>query len=154
MKRLNRGTKILATILFLALTVACCYGQDDDSQGCTNASLKGAFGFQITGTNLALGPFAFNGRFAVDGNGNITTGDGTEAFQGFLFDVPFIGTYVVNADCTGTADILFIRSDAQLHAHLRFTLTHDGKDLLFISQDRGTIETGIAQKIGKPRSGD
>ena len=153
MKRLNRGTKILATILFLALTVAC-YGQDDDSQGCTNASLKGAFGFQITGTNLALGPFAFNGRFTADGNGNLPSGDGIEAFQGFLFDVPFIGTYVVNTDCTGTADILFIRSDAQIHAHLRFTLTHGGKDILFISVDRGTIETGVAQKIGRPPSGD
>ena len=152
MNSLNRGTKVVLAVLFLALSVAAhaqaANAQDDDAPVCSNHSLKGAFGFQITGTNNFFGPFAFSGRFAADGNGNITSGTGTESVAGDVVSgVPFIGTYTINADCTGKAVITFVRSDNQQQAGLNFTLVDDGHGILFMSSDQQTIETGTAQKI-------
>jgi hypothetical protein len=47
----------------------------DDHRGCSNASLKGSFGFTNAGTNLALppplaGPISQIGRQTFDGRGN------------------------------------------------------------------------------------
>jgi hypothetical protein len=154
MNLLNRGTKLLRAVLFLALS-ATAYAQDQDGPACGNSSLKGAFGFQITGTNNFFGQFAFNGRFATDGNGNITSGSGTESIAGtVVHGVPFNGTYTVKADCTGTATIIFIRSDNQQQAHLDFALVNDGQEILFISRDQETTETGLAKKISIKRHDD
>jgi hypothetical protein len=152
MNSLNRGTKVVLAVLFLAMSVAAhaqaANAQDNDAPVCSSQSLKGAFGFQITGTNNFFGPFAFSGRFAADGNGNITSGTGTESVAGDVVSgVPFIGTYTVNADCTGKAVITFVRSDNQQQAGLNFTLVDDGHGILFMSSDQQTIETGTAQKI-------
>ena len=159
MNSLNRGTKVVLAVLFLALSVAAhaqaANAQDDDAPACSNHSLKGAFGFQIAGTNNFFGPFAFSGRFAADGNGNITSGSGTESIAGDVVSgVPFIGTYTINADCTGKAIITFVRSDNQQQAGLDFTLVDDGHGIIFMSSDQQTIETGTAQKIFGKRHKD
>ena len=154
MNSINRGTKLVLAVLFLALSVTA-YAQDDDAPSCSTNSLKGAFGFQITGTNNFFGPFAFSGRFAADGKGNITSGTGTESVAGDVVSgVPFIGTYTINADCTGKAVIVFVRSDNQQQAGLNFTLVNDGQGLFFMSSDQQTIETGIAQKIFVKKGSD
>jgi hypothetical protein len=152
MKSLNGGTKILLAVLFLALSAAAqnqsAGAQDQDEPACNLNSLKGAFGFQISGNNNFFGPFAFSGRFAADGKGNITSGSGTESIAGDVVSgVPFIGTYTINADCTGKAIVTFIRSDNQQQAGLDFTVVNDGKGLFFMSSDPQTTETGSAQKI-------
>ena len=149
MNLLNRGTKMLLAVLLLTLS-ATAYAQDQNGPVCSNSSLKGAFGFQIVGTNNFFGAFAFNGRFVADGKGNLTAGTGTESIAGDVVSgVPFVGTYTVTADCLGTATIVFIRSDNNQQAHLDFTLVNDGQGILFISSDQQATETGTAQLIGK-----
>lgn len=152
MKSLTSGTKVLLTVLLLTLSAAAqnqsAAAQDHDEPACSASSLKGAFGFQISGNNNFFGPFAFSGRFTADGKGNITSGSGTESIAGDIVSgVPFIGTYTINADCTGKAVIVFVRSDNQQQAGLDFTLVDDGKGILFMSSDQQTTETGTAQKI-------
>jgi len=145
MKSLNGRTKVLFAVLLFALS-AVAYAQNEPA--CSNASLKGSFGFTISGTNNFFGPFAFSGRFASDGRGNITSGSGTESVAGDVVSgVPFIGTYTINADCTGKAVITFVRSDNQQQAGLDFTIVNNGKGIMFMSSDQQTIETGTAQKI-------
>lgn len=145
MKSINGGTKVLFAVLLFALSAAA-YAQDEPT--CSIASLKGSFGFTISGTNNFFGQFAFSGRFAADGRGNITSGTGTESVAGDVVSgVPFIGSYTINADCTGKAIITFVRSDNQQQAGLNFTLVNNGKGIMFMSSDQQTIETGTAQKI-------
>lgn len=154
MNSLNRSTKMLLAVLFLAVSVAA-YAEDKDEPACTNRSLKGAFGFQITGNNNLFGPFAFAGRFVTDGRGNITSGTGTESIAGdIVHNVPFVGVYTVSADCTGKATIVFVRTDNQQQAGLDFTLVNDGRSILFMSSDEETTETGTAQMISTRRHDD
>ena len=146
MKSINGGTKVLFAVLLFALSTVA-YAQTDEPT-CSNANLKGSFGFTISGTNNFFGPFAFSGRFAADGRGNITAGSGTESVAGDVVSgVPFIGTYTISADCTGKAIITFVRSDNQQQAGLDFTLVNNGNGIIFMSSDQQTIETGSAQKI-------
>lgn len=144
MKSLS-GTKVLLVVFLFALSAAA-YAQDGPT--CSVANLRGSFGFQISGKNNFFGQFAFSGRFAADGKGNITSGTGTESVAGDVVSgVPFIGTYTINPDCTGKAIITFVRSDNQQQAGLDFTIVNDGKGIMFMSSDQQTIETGTAQKI-------
>jgi hypothetical protein len=85
-------------------------------QACDNATLKGAYGLQISGTRPApfvpTGAPGFVGQNEMvlgvviqifDGNGNFTQTDnvkGTTA--GIVPDRPGKGTYTVNPDCTLT----------------------------------------------------
>jgi len=145
MKSINGGTKVLFVVLLLSL---CAVARAQDEPTCSNASLKGSFGFTISGNNNFFGPFAFSGRFAADGKGNITSGSGTESIAGDVVSgVPFIGTYTISPDCTGHAIITFVRSDNQQQAGLDFTMVNDGKGIMFMSSDEQTTETGTAQKI-------
>ena len=69
---------------------------------CSNASLKGAYGFLAFGTTLPAGtPRAVIGVFTLDGKGGfsntLTIND-----NGTIRRVADSGTYNVNPDCTGT----------------------------------------------------
>ena len=80
--------------------------QATDDRECSNASLQGSYGFTSTGTLLALppplaGPYAEIGRQTFDGQGN-TDGTATASADGNINNLTFLGTYVVNPDCTGS----------------------------------------------------
>lgn len=69
---------------------------------CTTASLKGDFGFTCQGA-LGGSPAAEVGIATYDGKGKVS-GLSTISVNGtILKDVPFEGTYTLNADCTGVA---------------------------------------------------
>ena len=73
-----------------------------EARQCSNASLKGAYGFQGFATIVPAGtPRAIIGRFVLDGVGNwsatLTMND-----NGTIRRITDAGTYNVNPDCTGT----------------------------------------------------
>lgn len=73
---------------------------------CSNASLKGAYGFLDSHTAVPDGtPFTVLGRWHFDGMGNFTN---TLTFNvnGTVTHGEDAGSYTVNADCTGTIFIL------------------------------------------------
>ena len=73
---------------------------------CSNASLKGAYGFLDAHTRVPTGtPFVALGRWNFDGKGNFTN---TLTFNdnGTVTHAEDFGPYTVNADCTGTIFIL------------------------------------------------
>src|SRR5258708_35185440 len=91
-----------------------------DNDGCSNATLKGDYAFTILGDALnsngttsvskgiAMTNFDGAGKltqvdFAVN-DGNPSPGDGN-SITGFHFQTGETGTYKVNPDCTGSAEI-------------------------------------------------
>jgi hypothetical protein len=108
---MNRNA-ILGTMV-LALSW-CAQAQTDGGGKCTNETLKGAYGVQISGTtpapSVAPGKPGFVGQTEVvvgiviivfDGKGNFTQVDNVKgSVAGFTPDRPGKGTYIVNPDCS------------------------------------------------------
>ena len=68
---------------------------------CSNAILEGAYGFSVGSIVLPAGtPRAILGRLVFDGKGSFTN---TLTFNdnGTILHLTDVGTYVVDADCTG-----------------------------------------------------
>jgi len=79
---------------------------------CSNASLKGAYGFLDAHTLVPAGtPFTALGRWSFDGKGNFTN---TITFNdnGTVTHGDDFGPYTVNADCTG--EILIIGGSGRI----------------------------------------
>ena len=75
MKRTIAPTTLIVVFAAVFVLGVLPRAQADEHRGCSEASLKGSFGFTSTGTLLALpppnaGPFAEIGRQTFDGNGN------------------------------------------------------------------------------------
>jgi hypothetical protein len=100
----------LATIFMTLFVVGTApTARADEPRACSNASLRGSFGFTSQGALVAnfpppvLGPFGEIGRQTFDGRGN-TEGAATLSGNGNINRVTFQGTYIVNPDCTQATD--------------------------------------------------
>ena len=143
MKRTNTFAIAVATALGLGILPAA---QADD-KGCSNASLKGAFAYTVTGFIVApppeAGPFASVGTQTFDGNGG-TTAAATVSQNGNIVAVTLNGTYTVNPDCTGTFTVLI--SPVGITAHVFFVIDNNGTEFQAIQTDPGVVVTGIARR--------
>jgi hypothetical protein len=95
LKQTRISLLIFASVIVGAVPLA-------QARQCSNASLKGAYGFQGFATIVPAGtPRAIIGRFVLDGIGNwsatLTMND-----NGNIRRITDSGTYNVNPDCTGT----------------------------------------------------
>ena len=147
---------IAATTLAVVFTTVFALGivpraQADQDKECSNATLRGSFGFTSTGTLLAIpppsaGPFAEIGRQTFDGTGDNTEGAATLSANGNINHVTFSGTYVVNPDCTGSMT-LFVLPLARTIT-LEFVIDDDGAELraLLTSTPSGNTESRIYTK--------
>jgi hypothetical protein len=144
--------RIILVAIFFALALPSASGARDN---CTDASLKGDYGFTIAGQGLnATGTeSAVNGVALThfDGAGKLTQadfvvtdgkpgpGDGNST-TGFHFQTGETGTYTVNPDCTGQAEI-----------HLNVPVPQGSTGvikLIFVLTNRGrTIHTVVAEFI-------
>jgi hypothetical protein len=105
MKRSKAITIITARMIVTPIVVASMFvlGAAPHAQAreCSNASLKGAYGFH-QGQIGNGAPVGVLGRAVFDGKGNVTT-TATINANGTVFHAgPGTETYTVNADCTGT----------------------------------------------------
>ena len=117
------------------------------SPTCTNAGVKGSFGFETTGVFLATGAVAFIGelKLTVNPSGEGVVGghvasseDGT-----FLTFEPVTGSYRVGADCRGRATIK-PKGLPEMRFHL--VVVDDGKEMLAIETDANTVVSGSLQR--------
>ncbi len=69
---------------------------------CSNASIKGSYGFSCEGTVVGVGPIAVVALFTADGNGKGSAIETTSLNGEITTEVPFTVSYTVNADCTGS----------------------------------------------------
>jgi len=123
------------------------------SPTCTNAGVKGSFGFETTGVFLAgapaAGAVAFIGELKLTVNpsgegvisGHVASSeDGT--FLTFA-DEPVTGSYRVGTDCRGTATIT-----PKGHSEMHFSLVvvDCGKQMLAVETDADTVVSGSLQR--------
>jgi len=139
---------VVATVFVLGIVPAAQAGDHDE---CSNATLRGSFGFTSTGTLLALppplaGPFAEIGRQTFDGRGDNTEGTATLSTNGTIGHVTFDGTYVVNPDCTGSMTLFVLPFGRTIT--LDFVIDDDGAELraLLTSTPPGNTETRVYTK--------
>jgi hypothetical protein len=139
---------VLAASVLFAQTLAA-QEQSGKAKECSNATLRGNFGYTSTGTLLDsfvpppfAGPFAEVGRETFDGKGN-TDATGTLSANGNVFSkVTFEGTYAVNPDCTGSMTL----SSSLGVSHADFVIDDDGTELRLIFTDSGVIESRVYKK--------
>jgi hypothetical protein len=108
---------------------------------CTNAGVKGTFGFEGGGFNSSLVPSVFAGQSKLDGAGNLT-GTETVSAGGTIISGAVTGTYSVNSDCTGSASITF---DGGITT-ANFVLVNGGQSALQITTNPGSISTSTVAK--------
>jgi hypothetical protein len=114
---------------------------------CSNRTLKGDYGFSIDGTILAGTPNAFLLRGVAmtrfDGNGNLSQVDFTTRSGAPLTPDwrPAVGTYEIDADCTGAAQI--IPSDGSPILNLRLVVVDRGREVRTIVVGNATGSVGI-----------
>lgn len=141
--------RILSMLLLAVLSttlVPAVYAQG----GCTNATLKGNYGFNFNGF-VAPGksqkgrevPWDVVGVLTADGAGNVSISY-TAAINGTAYTAQTAsGTYTVNSDCTGS--IAFTSGDA---AGLTFNtvILGGGEEVFAISTTAGSTATVDVKK--------
>jgi len=147
MKPINISTVLTILALALGLTSVA----NAENKACTNATLKGAFGYSSTGTLLETyvpppfaGPFAEVGTQTFDGKGG-TTAIATLSSNGNIVPITVTGTYTVNPDCTGTLTLQVSPFNATVHAN--FVIEKDGNAFQAIETEPGLIVTRMAWRI-------
>jgi hypothetical protein len=108
---------------------------------CTDAAVKGTFGFEGGGFNSSLVPKAFAGQVKLDGAGNLT-GTETASAGGTIASGPISGTYSVNSDCTGSVSVTFKTKKFTNN----FVIVNGDKSALEISTDSGDVTTTTVAK--------
>lgn len=112
-----------AVAIALSLAAPASLTADDDAQ-CSNRSLRGNYGFSIDGQIQPPGgaPLILRGVAMThfDGDGNLSqldhaTFDGVPRWAGWRYSV---GSYEINPDCTGTAQIVPADGSPALNLHL------------------------------------
>jgi hypothetical protein len=114
---------------------------------CSNATLRGVYGFGASGSAFAptgeVGDLAVFARIVFDGHGNSTQSTNS-SFNGFQNEVPLeTATYSVNPDCTGSA---ILHHPDGTSEHINFVIVEGGSEIKFISATPGAVFTGTVDK--------
>jgi hypothetical protein len=138
---------VFTTAFALSMVPRAQAGEDKE---CSNATLRGSFGFSSTGTLLAIpppsaGPFAEIGRQTFDGRGD-TEGTATLSANGNIGHVTFDGSYVVNPDCTGSMTLFVLPLGRTIT--LDFVIDDDEAEIraLLTSTPSGNTESRVYTK--------
>jgi hypothetical protein len=102
----TRSLLLIASLCTAWPTAVWAQGEEHE---CSVATLRGGFGFTFTGTAHTPdgpSPRAGIGRFVIDGEGNLV-GTNTTNADGIVLRRTLVGTYTVEADCTGSVAITF-----------------------------------------------
>jgi hypothetical protein len=127
---MNRSTLLLMT----AICLACPNGAWADEHECSVETLRGSFAFTFSGTaRTATGTSQRGGigRYDMDGQGALT-GAITSNADGVVLRRPLVGTYVVEADCTGSIVVDFLDAIGG-RATFDLIVDDDGKEFRTVS---------------------
>ncbi len=139
--KLSNTPKAITTVAVLALALFAGPAAKAADSGCSNATLKGAYADQDTGTIVGVGPFAGVNVDTFDGKGKITI-RGMSSLNGSVFAGLETGTYQVNADCTGTYTV----TGGGITVGAFFVVDPAGKEIRIVITDPGTVINCIARK--------
>jgi hypothetical protein len=126
-------------------------------RGCSEATLRGAYGIQIQGTRLAAPPAPVGTVESVigvlvrtyDGRGGFTqinNEKGSVSGNGPV-DREGSGTYQVNADCSGSHELHI--PGVPFPITDRFVIVDNGREVRhFVVNPASVMVTGVSQKMG------
>jgi hypothetical protein len=142
-----KSVMTIALPIALLIWIGALQASAQDDQICSYASLKGAYGFQFSGTIpgvLAIGGVA---RVVFDGQGNFTQTDDEQILVSgqaplLILDRLGSGTYTVKSDCTGTETL---NAGGKVF-HSSFVLVNHGKEVFDMGSDKGVVVTGVGKK--------
>jgi hypothetical protein len=155
-----KQTTILNMSVLLVLAAAANAQQPDEEKTCSNETLKGSYGGDISGTRPAPSvipglPDFLRGQleqtvglilWVFDGKGGFTqslSGKGTIA--GPTLDLPVSGTYSVKANCTATVTSIVAGVPV---AEIRMVIVDGGKEFrTFVVSPQPVFVVGNARKI-------
>ena len=135
-----------ASLLVLVLSAGSARAE---GPACSEATLRGDYGFTVTGQILGgptAGPVTGVAMTSFEGNGNLTQVDHI-VHNGSLPAVdwrPGTGTYSLNPDCTGTMEIDF--TDGSPSLHLSIVVVRLGREIRTVVSNPGTALTSIGIK--------
>jgi len=138
---LSKTAKAISVFAIFAVAFTAAPAARASGMGCSNATLRGAYSDQDTGTIVGVGPFAGVNLDTFDGRGNLKI-SGISSLNGSVSEGLSTGTYHVNSDCTGTYTV----SGGGITVDAFFVIDHDGNDLRIVITDPGTVINCIARK--------
>ena len=109
---------------------------------CSNATLKGGYSDQDTGTIIGAGLFDGVNLDTFDGKGEMTV-SGMSSVNGSISAFAAIGTYHVNPDCTGTYAVSDSVGDT---FEAFFVIDQGGNELQIVITNPGTVINCVARK--------
>lgn len=144
------GVAALVAAGSVAVLASVSDGRPDrspDEGRCTDRTVRGDYGFSIDGTILAGTPNAFLLRGVAmthfDGDGGLTQVDFTTR-NGAPTTADWrgaTGSYAINPDCTGTAEI--VPSDGSPALRLRLVVVDHGREIRTIVVGNASGSVGI-----------
>lgn len=159
--QLSRLSRRLLLIAMIGAAHADYADASDDEANarhgrCSNADLRGTYGFSANGMNLngaplppgLLGPFASAGSAVYDGEGNVSL-SAIASFNGALQPAAASGTYEVGPDCLFTSSL-------DNGTSFLGVIADGGRELFILQTTPFTAIAGSAEKqrSGLPRAGD
>lgn len=115
------------------------------SAACSNATLKGDYGFTLTGVNSSAVLTAIVGQITANGAGGLT-GTQTMSDNGVISsNVALTGSYAISSNCKGTATITPTGSSA---AHYTLVIDSKNTQVEMVQTDKGYTLYGYAVAQG------
>jgi hypothetical protein len=119
---------------------------DSEGPGCTNASLRGRYGFKYDAVTINGDLHASVTLFEFDGNGRFT---GRDVFNrnGAIIRRTIIGTYAVDRNCTGSLEFESVTTDPPHRPRGEFVIVDHGKEFLLVIDEPGEVGGGVGKKL-------
>jgi len=110
---------------------------------CTDLGVKHSYSMELTGSVTSVGQVAMGGQLVLNGTGSIT-GTATLSLNGTIVNaVPVTGTYTINSNCTGNAQIT---PKGQSPIKLALVVVNADKEMMAVETDTNTIVSGTLQE--------
>ena len=119
---------------------------DSDGPTCTNASLRGRYGFKYDAVTINGDLHASVTLFEFDGNGHFS---GRDVFNrnGAIIRRTIGGTYTVNRNCTGSLEFESFTTDPPHRPRGEFVIVDHGKEFLLVIDEPGEVGGGLGKKL-------
>ena len=136
---------IMSAVFIISLVSLLVLGLIPQVQAgeCSNASIKGTYGFSCEGTVVGVGPIAVVALFTADGNGKGSAVETTSLNGVITTEVPFTVTYTVNEDCTGS--FVSTAPDDTVFDNY-FVIDNNKKEIRLIPTETGLVAVCIFRK--------
>jgi len=135
----------LTAVAFVLFVTAALPAQAKD---CNLPSVAGSYGYTTSGFVATPAgtfvPVAAAGKISFDGHGNVS-GTQTRVVAGSSLDETYLGTYSVNADCTGSFTVLVQPDTRTSTVNLVWTDNTNGVSAIFTNP--GFVLTATARRI-------